>query len=79
MAWRKLRLPVPAAASAKATAVNFQRQNQLVGPRIPPFQHILELFVGPGVEVHRFHPADMGAHSPVDAGATNADEDAYAP
>lgn len=55
------------------------RLNPLVGPRIPPFQHILELFVGPGVEVHRFHPADMGAHSSMDARAADADEDAYAP
>ncbi len=51
----------------------------LVGTCIAPTQDALQLLVGPGVQVDRFDSADMGAHSAVDAGAADADEDAEVP
>lgn len=53
--------------------------DKLVGPRITPFQHALELFIGPRVEIHRFDPTDMSAHAPVNTRAANANEDADVP
>lgn len=51
----------------------------LIGTRVAPAQDALKLLVGPGVEVDRLDAADVGAHSSVDARASNADEDAEVP
>jgi hypothetical protein len=51
----------------------------LVSPSIAPFHHHFRLFVGPGIQISRLDSRDMGAHSSVDARATDTDEDAQRP
>lgn len=53
--------------------------NELVGSPIAPFQHTLELFVGPGIEINGLDPTNVCAHAPVDARTPNADEDTQVP
>lgn len=51
----------------------------LVGSSIAPFDHILQLLIGPRVEVDGFDATDMGTHSPMNTRAAYADEDAEIP
>jgi hypothetical protein len=51
----------------------------LVRSGITPFDNTLELFIGPRIEIDRLHSADMGAHPPVDARATDTYEDSQIP
>lgn len=37
----------------------------LIRPRVAPFQHTLQLLVGPGIEVDRLDFADVRAHATV--------------
>lgn len=53
--------------------------NQLVGSRVAPFQHTLELFVCPSVQIDRLDATDVCAHSPVNARTPNANEDTQVP
>lgn len=61
------------------TSIFKQQVDQLVGSRIAPFHHALELFIGPRIEIHGLHSADMCTHTPMDSGATNANEDSQIP
>ena len=60
-------------------AVSVSGGSALVGPSISPSQHTLQLFIGPRIEIHGFHAADMGTHSPVNARAANANKDSEVP
>lgn len=42
----------------------------LVGSGIAPFQHALELLVGPGIQIDGLDSTDMRAHTTVDARAS---------
>lgn len=49
--------------------------DELVGSSIAPSYNTLKLFIGPRIEIHGLDSADMRAHTPVNAGAPNADKD----
>lgn len=50
------------------------RNDKLIRPRIPPPQHTLQLLIRPSVQVYRFDPAYMRAHSTVYARAPGSHE-----
>lgn len=49
--------------------------DELVGSSIAPSYNTLKLFIGPRIEIHGLDSADMRSHTPVNAGAPNADKD----
>lgn len=48
--------------------------DKLIRPRIPPSQHALQLLIRPSVQVHRFNPAYVCAHSTMYARAPGSHE-----
>lgn len=46
-----------------------------VGSSIAPSHNTLKLFIRPRIEIHGLDSADMRAHTPVNAGAPNANKD----
>lgn len=78
MAGRKFRLPVPK-IKRQRRAMQPIENDELVGSPITPFQHTLELFIGPGIQINGLDPTNVCAHSTVNARAPNADEDTQVP
>lgn len=54
-------------------------RNELVRSEIAPFNHTLQLFIGPRIEIHRLDSTDVRAHAPVNARAANADKNTQIP
>lgn len=49
--------------------------NELVCPPIAPFNHTVDLFIGPGIEIHGLNSTDVCAHSTVDTRAPDTNKD----
>lgn len=51
----------------------------LIGPRIAPSHNTLQLFIRPRIEIDRLDSADMSPHAPMNARATDTNENAQIP